>query len=586
LLLQRAGGGGLAEQRKLFIQKVCLRLTVGCGLLLGAAMPALSAPKRPNVVLILADDMGFSDLGCYGGEIHTPNIDKMASQGIRFAQFYNMARCCPTRASLLTGLYPHQAGIGDMNQKLDKKPAYDGELNDNGVTIAEVLRDAGYHTAMVGKWHLVHLTIATLPEKQAKAALDFKSDVPISPSKANWPCNRGFEEHWGTIPGVENYYDPYGLVHNEQTIQPDRPGFYYTDFITDHAVQLIDSYSDGSSRPFFLYVAYTAPHWPMQAREADIEKYAGVYDVGWDAIRQARNDRQVAMGLCKKEWGLSPRAWLPSLNDGDSRVGPWPIAPAKSWQARRMQVYAAMIETLDRGVGRIMTELSARGLDDNTMVIFLSDNGACQEQVQPGWYDIPSRTRDGRRIEVGNKSEFQPGPQTVFQSYGPAWANASNTPLRRFKHFTEEGGISTPFIVRWPGMVKQVGQIQHDQVGDVIDLMPTVLAAAGAAYPRQYHGHSILPEEGMNLLPVIEGGPTLPRPAPLCWEHEGNRAVRIGDWKLLAAHNEPWKLYNIPADRTEMHDVSAAHPEIVRELHRAYDAWVKRVGVEEWPIED
>jgi arylsulfatase len=256
-------------------------------LLLGAAKLAAAAP-RPNVIIILADDMGFSDPGCYGGEIHTPNIDKMASQGIRFAQFYNMARCCPTRASLLTGLYPHQAGIGCMNQKLDKKPQYDGELNDNGVTMAEVLRDSGYHTAMVGKWHLVHLSIATLPQKQAKAALEFKSDAPISPNKTNWPCNRGFEEHWGTIPGVEDYYDPYGMVHNEQTIHADGPGFYYTDFITDHAVQLIDGYASDASRPFFMYVAYTAPHWPMQAREADIERYANVYNVGWDAIARSR----------------------------------------------------------------------------------------------------------------------------------------------------------------------------------------------------------------------------------------------------------------------------------------------------------
>ena len=553
---------------------------------LGLARPALAA-SRPNVIIILADDMGFSDLGCYGGEIHTPNVDRMASQGLRVAQFYNMARCCPTRASIMTGLYPHQAGIGAMNQKLDKMPAYQGELNDDHcATVAEVLRGAGYHTGMVGKWHLVHLNIAHEPNEKAKAMLDFKSDEPMCDSKANWPCNRGFEEHWGTIPGVESYYDPYGLVHNEQTIRPDKPDFYYTDFITDHAVQLIDGYAADRAKPFFLYVAYTAPHWPMQAREADVAHYDGVYDVGWDAIRQARNDRQVAMGLCKREWGLSPRAFLSSLNDGESKVGPWDTAPAQAWQARRMAVYAAMVETMDRGVGRIMAELGSRGLDNDTMVVFLSDNGACQENVQSGWYDIPSQTRDGRTIEVGNRSQFMPGPETVYQSYGPAWANASNTPLRRFKHFTEEGGISAPFVVRYPGVVTQAGQIQHDQVGDVIDFMPTIMDVTGTTYPTAYHGHPVLPEEGMDLMPVLKGGPTIPRPAPLCWEHEGNRAVRIGDWKLIAAHDEPWKLYNIPADRTEAHDVSAQHPEIVAQLHAAYDAWVKRVGVEEWPIPD
>ncbi|HTW93792.1 MAG TPA: arylsulfatase [Tepidisphaeraceae bacterium] len=575
-----------SHARVKFTRGVLLCLLAGFCVICGAAGKA-SAASRPNIIIILADDMGFADLGCYGAEIHTPNIDKMAAEGLRFAQFYNMARCCPTRASIMTGLYPHQAGIGAMNQKLGKKPQYEGELDsDHCVTMAEVLRDAGYHTGMVGKWHLVHLTIAALPHARAQDLLDFKVDAPISPSDVDWPCNRGFEEHWGTIAGVEDYYDPYSLVHNEQKIRPDKPDFYYTDFITDHAVQLIDGFSSDATRPFFLYVAYTAPHWPMQAPEADIDRYRDVYNVGWDVIRQQRYDRQVAMGLCEEKWGLSPRAFLTSLNDGDSKVGPWVTAPAKAWQARRMAVYAAMVEIMDRGVGRIMAELRDRGIDDNTMVIFLSDNGACQEQVQPGWYDINEHTRDGRAIAVGNVSNLWPGPETVYQSYGPAWANASNTPLRRFKHFTEEGGISTPFVVRWPGVVTEAGQIQHDQVGDVIDLMPTVLAAAGAGYPASFHGHTVWPEEGINLLPAIEGGATISRPAPLCWEHEGNRAVRIGDWKLVAAHGERWQLYNIPNDRTEMHNVAKQYPDKVRELKAAYDAWEKRVGVEEWPIPD
>ena len=554
------------------------------GLLLGAAVPLnVAAANRPNVIVILADDMGFSDPGCFGGEIRTPNIDGLASQGLRVAQFYNMARCCPTRAALLTGLYPHQAGIGAMNQDLHK-PAYQGELNDSGVTMAEVLRDAGYHTGMVGKWHLCHLNIAGAGPKRARAMLDFESDEPISESKKNWPCNRGFEEHWGTIPGVENYYDPYGLVHNQETIKPDTPDFYYTDFITDHAVKLVDGYA-ADTKPFFMYVAYTAPHWPLQAREADVQKYAQTYSVGWDAIRQARFDKQVAMGLVDKQWGLSPRAFNVNLNDGESRVGPWDGAPAKQWQARRMAVYAAMIEDLDRGVGRIMTELSAKGLDNNTMVIFLSDNGACQEQVQPGWYDIPNQERDGTPIAIGNKSKLMPGPQEVYQSYGPAWANASNTPFRRFKHFTEEGGISAPFIVRWPAVVKRTGEIEHQQVGHVIDLMPTILDVAGAGYPKAFHGKAITPEEGIDLAPLFKGGPAIERPA-LCWEHEGNRAARLGDWKLVAAHGEPWKLFNMIHDRTELHDVASEHPEKVQELHEAYDAWVKRCGVEEWPIKD
>lgn len=540
---------------------------------------AASPPPRPNVVLILADDMGFSDVGCYGGEIHTPNIDRLAGQGVRFTQFYNMARCCPTRASLMTGLYPHQAGIGAMNQDLGK-PAYRGELNDRCVTIAEVLRDAGYHTGMAGKWHLCHLTVSPGGPK-AKRLLDFEADAPVSPSKANWPCNRGFEEHWGTIPGVDSYYDPYGLVHNEQTIRPEGKDFYYTDFITDHSVQLIDQFA-GDKKPFFLYVAYTAPHWPMQAREADVARYKDTYTVGWDKIRQARFERQVQMGMVKREWGLSPRANYPRLNEGASTQGAWDNAPDKEWQARRMAVYAAMVETLDRGVGRILDALHERNIDRNTVVIFLSDNGGCAENVHREWYDVPTKTRDGRTIHVGNDPKFMPGPQEVFQSYGPAWANASNTPFRRFKHWTEEGGISAPFVIRWPARIHDGGRIEKSQIGDVIDFMPTFVELAGAAYPKERNGHPILPPEGKSLIPAFNGQP-IDR-GPLFWEHEGNRAVRLGDWKLIAAHREPWQLYNLADDRTELHDLASSHPDKVAELKALYEQWAARCGVEPWPV--
>lgn len=541
------------------------------------AQPA--AAGRPNVIVILADDMGFGDVGCYGGEIHTPNIDRLASEGVRFAQFYNMARCCPTRASLLTGLYPHEAGMGAMNQNLGK-PAYQGELNNRCVTIAEALKGAGYHTGMTGKWHLCHLAING-GGPRAKQLINFEKDEPVSASKANWPCNRGFEEHWGTIPGVESYYDPYGLVHNEETIKPEGKDFYYTDFITDHSVDLIRRYS-ADAKPFFLYVAYTAPHWPMQAREADVERYKGVYDAGWDKIRQARYERQMAMGLLKPEWQLSPRANYPRMSEGASVLTSWEDAPDKAWQARRMAVYAAMVECLDRGVGRILGELQERKIDRNTVVIFLSDNGGCAENVQKGWYDVPSKTRDGRAVHVGNDPKLMPGPEEVYQSYGPAWANASNTPFRRFKHWAEEGGISTPFIVRWPDGKVPANRIERDQVGDVIDLMPTVLDAAGAAYPKEHDGKPVTPVEGKSLIPAFRGG-AIER-GPLCWEHEGNRAVRLGDWKLVAAHNEKWQLYDLGHDRTELHDVSGEHPEKVAELKGLYEQWAARCGVEAWPV--
>jgi arylsulfatase len=539
---------------------------------------AADAP-RPNVIVILADDMGFSDLGCYGGEIHTPNIDRLAREGVRFAQFYNMARCCPTRAALLTGLYPHQAGMGAMNQDLGK-PAYQGVLNDRCVTMAEVLKDAGYHTAMFGKWHLCHLNIAQ-GGPRAKRLLNFEEEGDISPSKKNWPFNRGFEEHIGTIAGVDSYYDPYSLVHNGDVIRPPNKDFYYTDFITENAVKQIDRFA-AEGKPYFMYVAYTAPHWPMQARDADVAKYKETYTVGWDEIRQARFDRQTAMGLIDPKWGLSPRANYPRLSEGKSVLSSWEDAPDKAWQARRMAVYAAMIECMDRGVGQILDHLDSSRAAKDTVVIFLSDNGACAENVQSDWYDVPSKTRDGRAIHVGNDPNFMPGPEEVYQSYGPAWANASNTPFRRFKHWTEEGGISAPFIVRWPMVVKEGGRIEQHQVGHVIDLMPTVMEITGATYPQRYYDRDITPAEGKSLVPVLNRKP-IDR-GPLCWEHEGNRAVRLGDWKLVAAHNESWQLYHITEDRTESNNLASANPEKVNELKTLYTAWATRCGVEPWPV--
>lgn len=539
--------------------------------------------KRPNVILILADDMGFSDAGCYGGEIKTPNIDALAKQGTRFTQFYNMARCCPTRATLMTGLYPHQAGMGDMNQDRGT-PAYQGELNDKCITVAENLRQAGYHTGMVGKWHLVHTNIASVLRPKQKAMLAFEDDTPISPSKANWPVNRGFEDHWGTIPGVDSFWDPYGLVHNETVITPEPTGehkkFYYTDFITDKAIEMVKTYgkeSTASDKPFYMYVAYTAPHWPMHAREEDIAKYAETYKAGWDKIREQRFARQVTMGLVDEKWSISPRAFNNGLNDRDSAVGPWEEAAAKDWQARRMAVYAAMISVMDDGIGKIMAQLKASGVDDNTIVMFMSDNGACQENVNPGWYDIPARKRDGRKIAVGNDSAIMPGDEDSYQSYGPAWANASNTPFRKFKHFTEEGGISAPFIARWPGKI-QADRIEKTTVGHIIDVVPTILAAAGASHPDSFKDKPVLPLEGQSLLQVLTEGKPLEKRGLLFWEHEGNRAVRDGDFKLVSPRGEAWKLFNVLEDRTELHDLTAKMPEKAKELADAFEAWGKRVG--------
>jgi arylsulfatase A-like enzyme len=534
---------------------------------------ARETTKRPNIVIILADDMGFSDIGCYGGEIQTPNLDGLAQQGVRFSQFYNNARCCPTRASLLTGLYPHQAGVGAMCQDLGD-PAYRGQLSEKVVTIAEVLRDAGYRTGMVGKWHLSNLTIGGA-NKQSKSILNFQTDAPISPSTKSWPCNRGFEEHFGTIAGVGSFFDPYSLVHNENLYTPPAD-FYYTDFINDKAADLIDQFA-AQEKPFFLYVAETAPHWPLHAKVEDIAKYSARYEAGWDQIRQERYERQMKMGLLGSESKLSPRNAEQKLNKGASVVGAWEDAPNKAWQARRIAVYAAMIDRMDQGIGRILHKLGERGIENDTLVMFLSDNGACAENLAENWYDIPNRTRSGEAIKVGNDPAVMPGGETTFQSYGPAWANASNTPFRRFKHWTEEGGISAPFIARWPAQLARHGEIEKKQVGHVMDLMPTCLAAAGVEFPKEHPA-----PEGKNLLPALRGD-SIDRGA-LFWEHEGNRAARVGKWKLVAAHDEPWQLFDIEADRTELNDLAAKMPDKVNQMQAMYREWTQRCGVKDWPV--
>lgn len=530
------------------------------------AVTSLDA-AQPNIVLILADDMGYSDLGCYGSEIETPNLDRLASGGVRVTQFYNIARCCPTRAALMTGLYPHQAGVGHMCQDAGD-PAYRGQLNDRCATLAEALRAGGYATAMVGKWHLSNLSIGG-GNPQTKALLNFQVDGPISPDTLTWPVNRGFDQHYGTIAGVGSFFDPYSLVHNEEPFHP-QPGFYYTDFINDRATQFVEQLA-GGSKPFFLYVAHTAPHWPMHATdEAAIAKYQKVYEVGWDVIRQQRLERMKQLGIVSKETVLGER-------EGQA----WDDAPNKAWQARRMAVYATMIEQMDRGIGRLFDAIKQRGIERNTLVVFLSDNGACAENVQPNWYDVPTSTRDGREIRVGNDPKIMPADETTFQSCGPEWANASNTPMRHFKHYTEEGGIAAPFVIRWPEQV-DAGRIETKAVGHVIDLMPTFLAAAGVRYPTELEGRAILPVEGTNLLSAIEGQAS--DRGPIFWEHEGNRAVRVGDWKLVAEHGKPWQLYDLSTDRNELRDLAKSDPKRVEEMKLLYDAWAQRVGVKPWPV--
>ncbi|HOJ61474.1 MAG TPA: arylsulfatase [bacterium] len=508
------------------------RLAAGAA---GLALPEIGIRRtwahnngRPNIILILADDMGFSDLGCYGSEIATPNLDRLASNGIRFTQFYNCARCCPTRASLLTGLYPHQAGVGHMVQDRGH-PAYQGYLNDRCVTLAEALRMGGYHTLMSGKWH-------------------------VGDQQPHWPLDRGFDDYFGLINGGSNYFKlDEGRIFaiGNTSITDLGDGFYMTEAFTDSAVRQIREYA-GRGKPFFQYIAYTAPHWPLHALPEDIQKYADRYHAGWDALREERHRRLIEMGLVDAKWPLTPR---------DPQAPAWNDAPHKEWEARRMAVYAAQIDRMDQGVGRIVATLRELGIENNTLILFLSDNGGCAE---------------GR---PGNDPAIMPGPAETFQSYGLPWANTSNTPFRRYKHWVHEGGIATPFIAYWPGQIEP-NTITH-QPGHVIDILPTCLDIAGVEYPPAFNGKRIQPLEGLSLRPVLEGKIRAGHKA-LFWEHEGNRAVRQGKWKLVSKHPEEWELYDLEEDRTESNNLIAAHPALANDLIVLYHRWAERAGVMDW----
>jgi arylsulfatase len=523
-------------------------------------------------MIILSDDMGFSDLGCYGSELTTPNLDKLAAEGVRFSQFYNNARCCPTRASIMTGLYPHEAGVGHMTADLGYE-GYRGQLNRQCVTIPEVVRTAGYRTYMCGKWHVCR-------------------DIRPNGDKSDWPVQRGFEKFYGTITGGGSYYDPTTLCRQNTFITPQNDpdykpdSFYYTDAITDNTIGFLKEHQkDSPEKPFFFYVAYTAAHWPMHAREKDIAKYKGKYDNGYEPIRKARYEREKQLGLIKAQWELS------------SQAGDWGEVQDKAWEARCMEVYAAMVECMDRGIGKIVEQLRQSGQLDNTLILFLEDNGACAEDMgrtdrsgkppadlkafgpddlQPNIWP-PMQTRDGQWVRSG--PGVMPGGPDTYVAYGRSWANVSNTPFREYKHWVHEGGISTPLIAHWPKGIRQSrdGKLES-QPGHIVDLMATCVDLSRAKYPTKRDGEKIKAMEGISLVDAFNGKP-LTRRQPLFWEHEGNRAVRQGKWKLVAKENQPWELYDMDKDRSEMNNLAANNRKKVQELAAEWDAFAKRADV-------
>ncbi len=513
--------------------------------------PKAQTDVRPNIILILVDDMGWSDIGPYGSEIPTPNLDALAARGVRFTQFYSTPRCSPTRASLLTGLYPHQAGMGHLDNVIRPgSVGTTGRLNDRSVTIAEALHEAGYFTAMSGKWHLGQDHGSPPWQRGFDRVLSLRAGGMYFP-------NQNFQGGDDVL--TRRAHEP---LYLDGTPTPrDSPVFgknwYATYLWTDFGLKFIDE-ARKANKPFFLYLPYNAPHFPLMAPADLIAKHRGKYKAGWDQLREARYRRQIKMGLIDPKWPLSPRqAESPAWES---------LSPeAKDRFDHLMAVYAAMIEAIDTSVGKLVKELEVRGVLDNTMIVFLSDNGANAESGPDGRFN-------------GDP----PGGPNSNLYLGMNWATLSSTPFRRFKHFTQEGGIAAPLIVHWPrGIPASRRNALENQPAHVIDVMPTVLDVAGAAYPREYNGHTIQPMEGVSLRPALAGR-ALARTQPLFWEHEGNRGVRSGNWKIVSTYPDDWELYDMAADRVESNNLAASHPELVRKLAAEWDAWAKRANVDPW----
>ena len=521
-------------------------------LLVALSTLTAKASERPNIFLIMVDDMGFSDLGYMGGEIETPNLDALAGSGVKFSQFYNSGRCCPTRATLMTGLHPHQAGIGWMTEPpgsdrgKTEPPAYQGHLNESCLTIGEALKPAGYATFVSGKWHLGFRELS------------------------DWPLQRGFEKYFGCIAGATRFFKP---IHPRGMFLGNDPApnesttdeaFYTTDAFTDHAIRFLKEEEAGKGRPALLYLAYTAPHWPLQAFEDDIAKYRGKYTQGWDKLRKNRFAKQKELGLFSDDTQLSPRT--PNIPDWKSLT-----EEKRDEMDLKMAVYAAMIDRVDQNIGKLVSYLKGSGQYENTLILFLSDNGACQE---------------GGMLGRGNFHDIEKRNLEHANSYGEAWSNAGNTPYRLYKHFTHEGGSATPFFLHWPKGIGCGNKEWYREPAQLIDIMPTLLDVAGAQYPEKRQGKVLHRLDGISLRPAFSGQP-LNRESPIFIEHETNASVRDGQWKLVGkkvsmyggTHHNNWELYNLHNDPTETQNLASEKPDIAKRLAGQWEAWAKRVEV-------
>ena len=528
-------------------------------------------PEKPNIVVIMADDLGFSDLGCYGGEVDTPVLNGLAKNGLRFNAFYNTSRCCPSRAALLTGQYPHQAGIGQMT--MDRNlPGYRGRLDEQTVTLAEVLKTAGYQTGMVGKWHVS--PTEDLGGNEQLEWLNHQTEKETFSDLTTYPTARGFDKYYGNIWGVVDYFDPFALVNGTEPVKEVPEDFYYTDAIGDSAVAYVDHFVK-EEKPFFLYVAHCAPHWPLMAPEEEIKKYEHVYDEGWQKIREERYKKLIEKGIFKGDTTKLSEFMFPDLK--------WAENENENWDSRAMAVHAAMIDRMDQNIGKLIDKLEATGQLDNTVIMFMSDNGASSER--PSQYGIgfdrPSETRDGREIHypVKKSEEHLAGPETVMSGIGPVWANVANTPFRYWKARVYEGGITSPFIVHWPAGIKENGAVKT-QAAHIIDIMPTLLELSGATYPDEFNGNTIDPYMGESMVSAFTNTEEAPINETLFWEHFGAAALRQGDWKLVKLDgNADWELYNLKEDRTEMNNLAAKYPERLKAMQEEWNAMAKTTDV-------
>ncbi len=479
--------------------------------------------SRPNIVLILVDDMGYADIGCYGSGTQTPNLDGLAANGVRFTDFYCTPRCCPSRASIMTGLTPHKAGVGWMNfdwpEALDPEAdGYTGTLNPHCVTIPEALKPAGYRSYISGKWHLT-------------AAME---------DKTTWPTARGFDRSFSCIAGGTTYFKPQFLTLDERFYRPPEQ-CYATDLIGDFSAQFVsEHFHSHAEQPFFMYVAYTAPHFPIQAPPERVAAYKGRFDHGYEEENRQRYERMVRLGVVKPEWERAPKP---------ARVPAWNDLPEQEQQrlARVMETYAAMVEIMDENVGKLVAALEEHGALDNTLIMFLSDNGACAEG----------------------------GVTSKDHIIGQDWAYVQNTPFRLYKHHTTQGGVQTAFIAHWPdGIAREKGSTVDGSTGALHDIMPTCLELAGARYPTTHNGHAIHPLDGQSLVPVLAGDDFHDR-RDVFMEHEGNGMLRRGDYKLVQQFGEPWQLYDMVKDRSESRDLARETEQRDRFVHmmRDYRSW-------------